>query len=61
MEVVTIDNQKYDMASLSDSVKTQLVNIRFVDDRIAHLRGELAISDTARMAYLAALKRELKI
>ena len=56
---ITIDDVKYNLDELSDSVKTQLGNIQFVDAQLQQLNNELAVSDTARIGYTSALKGEL--
>ena len=58
-EVVTIDGIDYPLDGLSDTAKAQLLNIQFVDSRLQQLNNELAVADTARMAYMNALKQEL--
>lgn len=56
---VNIDGTEYSTENLSDSARKQLNNIQFVETRIQQLSNELAISDTARIAYAAALKKEV--
>ena len=58
-ETITIDSVEYKMDDLSDAARSQLMNIQFVDAQIQQLNNEWAIADTARLAYTAALKREL--
>jgi hypothetical protein len=58
-QTITIDGKMYKLADLSEQARAQLANIRFCDERIQQLRNELAVSDTARMGYSNALKREL--
>lgn len=57
---VTIDGKAYALDKLSVNAEAQLANIRFVDEQIQQLNNELAIADTARIAYTRALKRELE-
>ena len=57
---ISIDGVEYERNSLSDIAKTQIYNIEFVDQSIQRLQNELAVSDTARMGYLRALKLEYK-
>ena len=57
--IVTIDGVEYNISELSDSVKTQLANIQFVDAQIQQFNNEWAIADTARIGYTNALKSEL--
>jgi hypothetical protein len=60
MEKITIDEVEYDVSNPSEDVKNQLLNIKFVDEQILQKNNELQVSDTARMAYLNALKVELE-
>jgi hypothetical protein len=57
---VEIFGLQYDWDRLPDAAKANLNNIKFCDERIRQLKSEWAISDTARMGYLAALKSESK-
>lgn len=59
MPTITIDNTDYDLDSLSDAAKAQIANLQTVDRRIAGLQEELAIHQTARIAYANALKVQL--
>ena len=56
---ITIDEVEYNLSDLSDNAKAQLANIQFVDAQIQQLNNEWAVSDTARMGYMNALKAEL--
>jgi len=56
---VTIDGQEYDLEQLSDEARQQLESLQFVDRRIGELQSELAVMQTARMAYANALKAAL--
>lgn len=55
---INIGGKTYSVDDLSDRAKEFLGLIQFVDLQIQQLRNELAIADTARLAYSAALKRE---
>ena len=59
MVSVTIDGKEYDADKLSDNVKAQLLSLQAVDRRMENLQEELAILQTARIAYGNALKTEL--
>lgn len=59
LDKIKIDGKEYEIANLSDEAKAQLTNLKFVDDQIQQLNNELAISDTARIGYSSALKKEL--
>lgn len=56
MTTITIDGAEYDLETLSEEAKAQLGSLQIVDRRIASLQEELAIHQTARNAYAAALK-----
>jgi hypothetical protein len=58
-EIITVDGVEYNINDMSDAAKAQLSNIQFVDHQVRQLQNEWAISDTARLGYQAALKREL--
>lgn len=52
---ITIDGKEYNMTELSDEAKAQLGSIQFVDSEIQRLNSQLAVLQTARAAYSAAL------
>ncbi len=56
---ITIDGIEYNLDDLSDNSKAQIASIQFVDTQIQNLNNELAVADTARIAYTNALKAEL--
>ncbi len=56
MPTVTIDGKEYESESLSEDVKAQLQSLQACDVRIAEAQQTLAILQTARNAYGAALK-----
>lgn len=56
---VTVDGVDYNLDDLSENAKAQLANIQFVDAHLQRLNNELAVSDTARIGYTAALKAEV--
>ena len=56
---ISIDGLDYPIDALSDNAKAQLASVQVVDRRIANLQEELAILQTARIAYGNALKQEL--
>lgn len=53
---ISIDNVEYVYDDLSDEAKAQIQSIQFVDNEIARLNAQLAIANTAKMAYQTALK-----
>lgn len=56
---VVMDGVRYPLDQLGDTARRNIGSIRFCDEAIQQRRNELAIADTARIAYEAALKREL--
>lgn len=59
MPTITLDNRSYDLDRLSAEAKAQLASIQFVDQELARLQGQTAALQTARNAYLAALRAAL--
>ena len=59
MTAITIDGKSYDMMSMSDAAKQQLANIQATDSEIQRLQIQMAIAQTARVAYAAALNSQL--
>ncbi len=55
----TINDKEYDLDTLSDEAKSQIVNIQVVDSEISKLQQQLAIMQTARNAYGKALNEEI--
>ncbi len=56
--VVTIDGNRYALDSLSPEARGIIASLSFCDEGLQQRRNELAIADTARMAYSSALKRD---
>ena len=59
MAKVTIDGKEYDTDNLSEDAKKQLMSLQICDQRIQTLQRDLAITQTARIAYADALKAAL--
>lgn len=57
---IIIDDVEYNLDSLSEEAKAQIASIEFVDAQLQQIQNELAISDTARIGYSNALKREIE-
>lgn len=57
--MVKIDDKDYPLSTLSDNAKAQLNNLQIVDAELARLQQSAAIAQTARNAYVNALKAEL--
>ncbi|MCK5899015.1 MAG: hypothetical protein KAG06_08090 [Methylococcales bacterium] len=56
---VSIDDVEYIYDDLSDEAKAQIQSIQFADNEIARLNAQLAIANTAKIAYQNALKEVL--
>jgi len=61
MPTITIDNKNYDLDSLSDEAKQQLQMLQITEAEIGRLNAQLAIAQTARIAYANALKAALPV
>lgn len=59
-EYITLNGTRYTAAKLTEEAKTQVANIQVVDSEIARLQQQLAIAQTARNAYSAALQVAMK-
>ena len=59
MAKIKIDDVEYDTEDMSDNAKAQVASIQFNEAHMNRLRNELAIADTAKIAYVNALKQEL--
>ena len=60
IEALRVDGVDYPVSDLTASARAQIVNINYCDRQIAQLQNELAVADTARLAYIAALKNGAK-
>jgi len=56
---VTVDGVSYKVADLSEEAQAQVTSLQFVDAQIADLHAKLAIFQTARNTYQAALQQLL--
>ena len=61
MPTIKIDNQDYDLDTLSIEAKAQLQSLQFVDSELARLQAQAAVLQTARMAYSKALQEALPV
>ena len=52
---LTLNGKDYDLSQLSDVARAQVANIQLVDAEINRLQQQMAIAQTARNAYVAAL------
>ena len=58
-QTITLDSQIYAMSDLPHVARDTLISLQFVEARLQQLRGEMAVSQTAHVAYARALKAEL--
>ncbi len=56
---ITIDGTEYLLSALSDEAKSQITNLKFVENELMHMKAKLAIAGTAKLAYQAALKEAI--
>ena len=57
---ITVDNIEYNTEDLSANGKAQVASLQFVEAQIGKLKAELAVYQTAKVAYTNALKAELE-
>ena len=59
MATLNIDNSEYDLDTISSECKAQLASVQFVEQELARLQANVAALQTAKAAYLQALKASL--
>lgn len=59
MEKITIDGKEYALEDLSNEAKAMIANIKYVDQKIADLKSQIAVMNAAREYYSAVLKSHL--
>lgn len=57
---ITVDGREYDLDALSETARSQVVNLRVTDQEIARTEALLVMLQTARQAYANVLKSELE-
>ena len=60
MPKITVDNIEYNTEDLSENGKAQLASLQFLEVQMAKLKSEIAVYQTARMAYMTALKNDVE-
>ena len=60
MPKITVDGIDYNTEDLTDNGKAQLASLQFLEVQMNKLKSEIAVYQTARAAYVAALKAELE-
>ena len=59
MSIITINGKEYNVDSLSDEAKGQIVSLQFVDAELVRLQAQAAALQTARIAYSNELQKHL--
>jgi len=60
MPKITVDGIEYNTEDLSDNGKAQLASLQFLEVQMNKIKAEIAVYQTARNSYVAALKAELE-
>ena len=60
MPKITVDNIEYNTEDLSENGKAQLASLQFLEVQMNKLKSEIAVCQTARNSFVAALKEELE-
>ena len=60
MPKITVDGIEYNTEDLTDNGKAQLASLQFLEAQMNKLKNEIAVYNTAKNSYIAALKDELK-
>ena len=59
MTNLVVNGKSYDLDKLSDEAKAQVASLQFVDAELVRLNAQIAVYQTARNAYVSALKPHL--
>jgi hypothetical protein len=60
MPKIKVDDIEYNTEELTDNGKAQLASLQFLEVQMSKLQNEISVYQTARNAYVAALKVELE-
>ncbi len=60
MPKIKVGELEYNTEGLSDNGKAQLASLQFLEVQMQKLKNEIAVYQTARNGYVAALKAELE-
>ena len=61
MPKITVDDIEYNTEDLSDNGKAQLASLQFLEVQMNKLKSEISVYQTARNAYVVALKSALEV
>lgn len=59
MPKIKVDDIEYNTEDLSENGKAQLASLQFLEVQMKKIEAEIAVYQTARNTYIAALKSEL--
>ena len=59
MPKITVDGIEYNTEDLTENGKAQLASLQFLEVQMNKLKSEIAVYQTARNSYVAALKAEI--
>lgn len=59
MDKINIDGVEYKLSDLNEIARQHWMSISYCDGEIQRLQTQLAIAQTARNTYIAALKEQL--
>ena len=60
MPKITVDGIEYNTEDLSENGKAQLASLQFLEAQMNKLNAEVAVYQTARLSYVAMLKKEIE-
>ena len=60
MPKIKVGDLEYNTEDLSVNGKAQLASLQFLEVQMQKLKNEIAVYQTARIGYIAALKAELE-
>jgi len=59
MPKISIDGIEYNTEDMTDNAKAQVASLQFLEAQMAKIKSEIAVYETAKVAYISALKTEL--
>ena len=60
MPKITVEGIEYNTEDLTENGKSQLASLQFLEVQMNKIKSEIAVYQTARNSYVAALKAELE-
>ena len=60
MPKITVEGIEYNTEDLTENGKAQVASLQFLEAQMNKIRSEIAVYQTARNTYVAALKSELE-